>query len=47
MLAFDCYHKRNKILYDDGEEEWVALQRELFSWLTPRAFAAGGSLHVP
>ncbi|KAK9916747.1 hypothetical protein WJX75_006528 [Coccomyxa subellipsoidea] len=43
VLAFDCYHKRNKILYDDGEEEWVALQRELFSWLTPRALAAGAS----
>ncbi len=41
VLAFDSYHKRNKILYDDGEEEWVALQRELFCWLTPRALAAG------
>ncbi len=42
MTAFDSYHKRNKIMYDDGEEEWVALQRETFSWLTPRASAAGG-----
>ena len=41
LLAFDSYHKRSKVLYDDGEEEWVALQREMFTWLTPRARAAG------
>ena len=45
MTAFDSYHKRNKIMYDDGEEEWVALQRETFSWLTPRASAAGRAAH--
>ncbi|CAL8467270.1 g6807 [Coccomyxa elongata] len=43
VTAFDSYHKRNKIMYDDGEEEWVALQRETFSWLTPRASAAGAT----
>ena len=42
LLAFDAYHRRNKVLYDDGAEEWVSLQREMFCWLTPRARAAGG-----
>ena len=36
LLQFDSYHKRSKILYDDGEEEWVSLSRETFKWLTPR-----------
>jgi hypothetical protein len=41
LVQFDSYHKRHKILYDDGEEEWVALPRESFRWLTPRAASAG------
>lgn len=41
ISSFDSYHKRNKISYDDGEEMWVALQRETFTWITPRAFGAG------
>ena len=41
VTSFDSYHKRSKISYDDGEEMWVALQRETFTWITPRAFGAG------
>lgn len=40
VLQFDSYHKRSKILYDDGEEEWVSLAREKFRWLTPRGRCA-------
>ncbi|KAK9824439.1 hypothetical protein WJX72_010256 [[Myrmecia] bisecta] len=36
LTAYDSYHKRCKIIYDDGEEEWLALQREAFKWLIPR-----------
>ena len=41
IASFDSYHKRSKISYDDGEEMWVALQRETFTWITPRAQGAG------
>ncbi|GAB4820373.1 hypothetical protein N2152v2_007419 [Parachlorella kessleri] len=41
LMQFDSYHKRSKILYDDGEEEWVSLSRESFKWLTPRGRSAG------
>lgn len=41
LTQFDSYHKRHKIVYDDGEEEWVALTRESFRWLTPRGRTAG------
>ena len=41
VTSFDSYHKRSKISYDDGEEMLVALQRETFTWITPRAFGAG------
>ena len=44
ISSFDSYHKRNKISYDDGEEMWVALQRETFTWITPRALGAGADL---
>lgn len=44
-MSFDSYHKRNKISYDDGEEMWVALQRETFTWVTPRALGAGDSCY--
>lgn len=41
LIQFDSYHKRHKILYDDGEEEWVALSREYFRYLTPKTRSAG------
>ena len=41
LLQFDGYHKRHKVAYDDGEEEWVSLAREPFRWLTPRARSSG------
>lgn len=41
LIQFDSYHKRHKIVYDDGEEEWVALTRESFRYLTPRTRSAG------
>jgi hypothetical protein len=41
LVAFDYYHKRSKVLYDDGEEEWIALPRHTFCWVTPRARGAG------
>ena len=41
IIQFDSYHKRHKIMYDDGEEEWVALPREIFRYLSPRAKSAG------
>ncbi|PRW60087.1 Histone-lysine N-methyltransferase ATX2 [Chlorella sorokiniana] len=41
LVQFDSYHKRHKVCYDDGEEEWVSLAREPFRWLTPRARSAG------
>lgn len=41
LVQFDSYHKRHKVIYDDGEEEWVALTRESFRYLTPRARSAG------
>ena len=44
IASFDSYHKRSKISYDDGEEMWVALQRETFTWITPRAQGAGACL---
>lgn len=41
LVQFDSYHKRHKVAYDDGDEEWVSLPREAFRWLTPRARSAG------
>ena len=41
LIQFDSYHKRHKIMYDDGEEEWIALPRESFRYLAPRAQSAG------
>jgi len=41
IVQFDSYHKRHKVMYDDGEEEWVGLGRESFRYLTPRAKSAG------
>eukprot|EP00887_Chlorella_sp_A99_P006200 scaffold3.g6200.t1 len=41
LVQFDGYHKRHKVLYDDGQEEWVSLGREAFRWLSPRARSAG------
>lgn len=40
LCQFDSYHKRHKVLYDDGEEEWVALPKETFRCLLPRAASA-------
>ncbi|KAL6768038.1 hypothetical protein ACKKBF_B37530 [Auxenochlorella protothecoides x Auxenochlorella symbiontica] len=47
LVQYDSYHKRHKIAYDDGEEEWVSLSRESFRVLTPRgaSAAAPGSKH--
>ncbi len=41
LIQFDSYHKRHKVVYDDGEEEWIALPRESFRYLTPRTLSAG------
>lgn len=41
LIQFDSYHKRHKVVYDDGEEEWIALPRESFRYLTPRTRSAG------
>jgi hypothetical protein len=46
LAQFDSYHKRHKLIYDDGEEEWVALSREKFAWLTPRAASSGCSVQA-
>jgi len=43
LIQFDSYHKRHKVVYDDGEEEWIALPRESFRYLTPRTRSAGCS----
>ena len=43
VVSFDAYHKRVKLRYDDGHEEWVAPQREQFRWLLPRAASAGST----
>jgi len=29
------------VVYDDGEDEWLALPRQAFRWLAPRARSAG------
>lgn len=41
VVSFDAYHKRVKLRYDDGHQEWVAPQKEQFRWLLPRAASAG------
>ena len=41
VIGFDAYHKRVKLRFDDGYEEWVAPQKEQFRWLLPRAASAG------
>ena len=41
IVLFDSYHKRCKVQYDDGEEEWLALPKQRFRWLLPRAKSAG------
>ena len=30
LSGFDAYHKRSKVCYDDGQEEWVSLMQETF-----------------
>ncbi len=46
LRSYDAYHKRHKVLYDDSADEWVALARQRFRWLTPRGRSAG-ALHPP
>ncbi len=41
IVVYDSYHKRCKVQYDDGEEEWLALPKQRFRWLLPRAQSAG------
>ncbi len=41
VRSYDSYHKRHKLLYDDSADEWVALSRQRFRWLTPRGRTAG------
>ena len=41
LRSYDGYHKRHKLLYDDSADEWVALARQRFRWLTPRGRSAG------
>ena len=41
LASLDGYHKRAKVVYDDGEEEWLALPNHAFRWLAPRARSAG------
>ena len=43
LAALDGYHKRARVVYDDGEEEWLSLPRHAFRWLSPRARTAGCS----
>ena len=35
LSGFDAYHKRSKVCYDDGQEEWVSLMRETFRCCLP------------
>jgi len=30
LAGFDAYHKRSKVCYDDGQEEWISLAKERF-----------------
>lgn len=30
LAGFDAYHKRSKVCYDDGQEEWLSLAKERF-----------------
>lgn len=46
MTSYDSYHKRSKIRYDDDEEEWLALSRQRFTCLLPRARSAGCTSHL-
>ncbi len=32
VLAYDRRKARHLVLYDDGEEEWLALERESVAW---------------
>lgn len=41
ITSYDSYHKRSKVRYDDDEEEWLALPRQRFISLLPRARSAG------
>ena len=41
IISFDSCHKRCKVQYDDGEEEWLTLPKQRFRWLLPRAQSAG------
>lgn len=45
MVAHDWYHKRLKVLYDDGFEEFISPQKPdtQYTWLTPRACTAGAT----
>lgn len=55
LVQYDSYHKRYKLAYDEGGEEWVSLLRERFWVLGPRtesseqrwaALAAQGAVNV-
>ena len=46
LRSYDGYHKRHKLLYDDSADEWVALARQRFRWLTPRGRSAGARLSI-
>ena len=44
LSGFDAYHKRSKVCYDDGQEEWVSLMRETFRCCLPDLLQ--GTLHA-
>ena len=43
LSAYDAYHKRAKVAFDGGADEWLPLGRDRVAWLAPRARSAGGA----
>eukprot|EP00891_Asterochloris_glomerata_P003923 jgi/Astpho2/3923/fgenesh1_pg.00063_%23_4_t len=36
LISYNDYQKNFKVMYDDGEDEWTSLHKEVFRWVLPR-----------
>ena len=44
LISYNDYQKTFKVMYDDGEDEWTSLHKEVFRW-APIVCHALVSLH--
>ena len=47
LAGFDAYHKRSKVCYDDGQEEWISLAKERFRYVMTITLLLSACLSLP